>query len=77
MANYSLPEDCKKSQIKLRKSGDLSLIPVLGTLSCLYLMSEIDHLSWMRFGVWLLIGLVIYFGYSIKRSKLNSKDLVL
>ncbi|MCB9251099.1 MAG: amino acid permease [Flavobacteriales bacterium] len=54
---------------------DLSLIPVLGTLSCLYLMSEIDHLSWMRFGVWLLIGLVIYFGYSIKRSKLNSKEI--
>jgi APA family basic amino acid/polyamine antiporter len=49
----------------------LSLIPVLGTLSCLYLMSEIDHLSWMRFGIWLLVGLTIYFGYSYKRSLLN------
>jgi len=49
----------------------LSLIPVLGTLSCLYLMSEIDHLSWMRFGIWLLLGLTIYFGYSYKRSLLN------
>jgi APA family basic amino acid/polyamine antiporter len=51
----------------------LSLIPVLGTLSCLYLMSEIDHLSWMRFGIWLLVGLTIYFGYSYKRSLLNKK----
>lgn len=52
----------------------LSLIPVLGTLSCLYLMSEIDHLSWLRFGIWLLVGLTIYFGYSYKRSLLNQKS---
>lgn len=50
----------------------LSLIPVLGTLCCLYLMSEIDHLSWMRFGIWLAIGLLIYFGYSFRRSTLNA-----
>lgn len=50
----------------------LSLIPSLGLLSCLYMMSEIPLQNWIYFGVWLLIGLVIYFTYSRKHSKLNT-----
>lgn len=49
----------------------LSLIPVLGLLSCFYLMTEIGLSNWEVFTVWLLIGLSIYFGYSYKKSKLN------
>lgn len=49
----------------------LSLIPVLGLLSCLYLMTELGYTNWLRFLIWLAIGLVIYFGYSYKKSKLN------
>ena len=49
----------------------LSLIPSLGLLSCLYMMSEIPLQNWIYFGVWLLVGLVIYFTYSRKHSKLN------
>ncbi|MCB9303598.1 MAG: amino acid permease [Lewinellaceae bacterium] len=48
----------------------LSLIPVLGLLSCLYLMSELGYTNWMRFLIWLVVGLVIYFFYSKKNSKL-------
>ncbi|MCB0552730.1 MAG: amino acid permease [Phaeodactylibacter sp.] len=48
----------------------LSLIPVLGLLSCLYLMSELGYTNWMRFLIWLVAGLVIYFFYSKKNSKL-------
>ena len=48
----------------------LSLIPVLGLLSCLYLMSELGYTNWLRFVIWLGIGLVIYFGYSRTNSKL-------
>jgi basic amino acid/polyamine antiporter, APA family len=47
-----------------------SLIPVLGMLSCLYLMSQETHKVWMRFLIWLVIGLTIYFLYSYKNSKL-------
>lgn len=47
-----------------------SLIPVLGMVSCFYLMAQETHLVWMRFLVWLLIGLVIYFLYSYSHSKL-------
>jgi len=50
---------------------NLSLIPVLGLLSCFYLMTELGYLNWIRFLAWLLIGLVIYISYSYKHSKLG------
>jgi APA family basic amino acid/polyamine antiporter len=49
----------------------LSLIPTLGLLSCLYMMSEIPLQNWIYFGIWLVLGLLIYFGYSRKHSQLN------
>lgn len=48
-----------------------SLIPVLGLLTNLYLMSELGITNWMRFGIWLVIGLLLYFSYGSKNSKLN------
>lgn len=48
----------------------LSLIPVLGLLSCLYLMVEIPTASWWRFLIWLAAGLVIYFFYGRRHSHL-------
>jgi amino acid transporter len=53
-------------------SRKLSLIPVLGLLSCFYLMTEIGFRNWVVFSIWLMMGLVIYFGYSYRNSKLNS-----
>ncbi|MGI4803331.1 MAG: APC family permease [Janthinobacterium lividum] len=50
---------------------NLSLIPVLGLLSCFYLMTELGYTNWLRFIIWLIIGLVIYFTYSYRNSKLN------
>lgn len=50
---------------------NLSLIPLLGLISCLYMMAELSVWNWIYFTIWLLIGLVIYFGYSRKHSKLN------
>lgn len=49
----------------------LSLIPILGLLSCLYLMTELDVTNWIRFGVWLLAGLVIYALYGYRNSHLS------
>jgi APA family basic amino acid/polyamine antiporter len=48
-----------------------SLIPVLGILSCLYLMAQEEISNWIGFGVWLLIGLVLYFSYGFWKSKLR------
>ncbi len=50
----------------------LSLIPVLGLVSCFYLMTELGITNWQRFGIWLLIGLVIYFIYGFQNSKMNA-----
>ena len=52
----------------------LSLIPVLGMLSCFYLIAELGITNWLRFLVWLIIGLVIYFTYGRKKSKLASVE---
>lgn len=48
-----------------------SLIPVLGLLTNLYLMSELGVTNWFRFGIWLVIGLLIYFLYGAKHSLLR------
>jgi amino acid transporter len=50
---------------------NLSLIPLLGLVSCLYMMAELSVWNWIYFTIWLLLGLVIYFGFSRKNSKLN------
>jgi amino acid transporter len=53
---------------------NLSLIPLLGLVSCLYMMAELSVWNWIYFTIWLLIGLVIYFSFSRKNSKLNLEN---
>ncbi len=53
----------------------LSLIPVLGLLVNLYLMTQMGSTNWERFMYWCLAGLLIYVGYSYRKSKLNVKHL--
>jgi APA family basic amino acid/polyamine antiporter len=48
----------------------LSLIPILGMISCFYLMAQETHKVWERFLYWLLAGLLVYFFYSYKNSHL-------
>lgn len=50
---------------------NFSLIPVLGLISCFYLMAQESHTNWLRFLIWLIIGLCVYFLYSYKNSKLH------
>lgn len=52
---------------------NLSLIPVLGLASCSYLITELGITNWIRFGVWLVIGIFVYFLYGVKHSKLREK----
>ena len=49
-----------------------SLIPVLGALCCLYLMIEIPPISWMWFFIWMGVGLLLFFIYGRKNSKLHN-----
>ncbi len=48
-----------------------SLIPVLGLLTNLYLMCELGMVNWLRFGIWLVIGLILYFTYGMRNSRLK------
>ncbi len=52
----------------------LSLIPVLGVMFCTYLMSELGILNWIRFGVWMIVGFLVYFIYSYDHSKLHKRE---
>ncbi len=48
----------------------LSLIPVLGLLTSFFLMTQLGATNWARFGIWLIVGLAIYFLYSRHHSRL-------
>jgi len=56
---------------------NLSLIPVLGLISCLYMMCELGISNWIGFGIWLVIGLIVYFLYGYKHSKLNAEKVLI
>jgi APA family basic amino acid/polyamine antiporter len=49
------------------------LIPLLGICFCVGLMLALPKITWIRFVVWLIAGLFIYFFYGIKHSRLGKK----
>ncbi|MCS7027581.1 MAG: amino acid permease [Bacteroidia bacterium] len=53
---------------------NFSLIPLLGVLTSAFMMLELSATTWYGFFIWLLIGMIIYFGYSAKNSKLNTQN---
>jgi len=48
------------------------VVPILAVLMCGYLMAELPFVTWMRFFIWLAIGIVLYFGYGYRHSALRS-----
>ena len=52
------------------KTPWVPFIPILGVISCVYLMLGLPWITWVRFGLWLAVGLVVYFLYGRKRSRL-------
>lgn len=51
-------------------------VPLLAVLSCGYLMTELPLVTWWRFVVWLVIGLVFYFLYGFQHSRLRATERV-
>ncbi|MBX7083460.1 MAG: amino acid permease [Nannocystaceae bacterium] len=55
------------------KTPMVPLVPLLGIATCGYLMIGLGAATWMRLGIWLLIGFTIYFGYGRRHSRLASE----
>ena len=54
------------------KTPLVPIVPILGVISAFYLMINLPLLTWEVVIVWLVIGLVIYFTYSSKHSKVQA-----
>jgi amino acid transporter len=52
----------------------MTLIPVISLLTNFYLMAQLGITNWMRFFIWLVIGMVIYFSFGRKHSRLKDRD---
>jgi APA family basic amino acid/polyamine antiporter len=50
--------------------------PIVGAACCVFMMFSLDAVTWSAFGLWMLAGLVVYFGYGIRRSRLNRDTAV-
>jgi APA family basic amino acid/polyamine antiporter len=48
----------------------MPVVPILSVLASLWLMLNLQAATWIRFGVWMVVGLVLYFTYSVHRSRL-------
>ncbi|MFV8185011.1 amino acid permease [Streptomyces spinosirectus] len=48
----------------------MPLVPAVGVVASIWLITYLQWQTWVRFAVWFVIGVVIYFGYSYKRSEL-------
>jgi APA family basic amino acid/polyamine antiporter len=55
------------------KTPLVPLVPILGILVCGAMIFGLGWTNWTRLIIWLLIGIIIYFGYSRKHSKLNNR----
>jgi basic amino acid/polyamine antiporter, APA family len=48
----------------------MPVLPILSALASVWLMLNLQTTTWIRFGVWMVVGLVVYFGYSVRHSRL-------
>jgi APA family basic amino acid/polyamine antiporter len=51
------------------------VFPIIGTLLCIYLMRYLDRDTWIRFIAWLALGLLIYFVYGRRHSRLRRGEV--
>ncbi|HEY9290331.1 MAG TPA: amino acid permease C-terminal domain-containing protein [Microlunatus sp.] len=49
----------------------MPIVPAIGVIASFFLITQLHWDTWLRFVIWLIIGLIIYFGYGRKHSKLN------
>lgn len=50
------------------------VLPLLSGFACLWMMSQLSKMTFMGAGIWFLIGLIIYFAYGYRHSKMNAQQ---
>jgi APA family basic amino acid/polyamine antiporter len=51
----------------------MPVLPIASVLACVWLMLNLPANTWVRFGVWMLLGIGIYFAYGYRRSRLRTR----
>jgi basic amino acid/polyamine antiporter, APA family len=59
------------NRVRAFRTPWVPVVPLLGIASCIYLMAGLPSVTWLRFGVWLVLGLVVYFLFGWRRSKIG------
>jgi APA family basic amino acid/polyamine antiporter len=70
LLRYTKPDHPRPFRLPL-----MPLVPIMSIAACLYLMAGLPWATWIRFGVWTIIGILVYAAYGIKHSKLTSQAL--
>ncbi|MGD0566585.1 MAG: amino acid permease C-terminal domain-containing protein, partial [Candidatus Goldiibacteriota bacterium] len=52
------------------------VFPLLGVAACIFLMTGLPAITWIRFILWLILGLIVYFTYSYGHSMLHPKNSI-
>jgi APA family basic amino acid/polyamine antiporter len=50
------------------------IVPVVSALACLYLMANLSIETWVRFLIWLVLGLAVYAGYGYRHSRVGARE---
>src|SRR5882672_80882 len=57
------------------KTPFMPVVPILGVLGCLWLMSHLGRNTWIYFAIWMTFGLIVYFTFSMRTSVLARQSL--
>lgn len=55
------------------KTPFVPLVPILGIIVCVLMMASLPIESWERLAIWMLLGVIIYFVYGVKHSKIRKE----
>jgi len=56
------------------KTPGMPVVPIIGVVFSLWLITFLNPETWLRFGIWFAIGLIIYFAYSRRHSAMNANN---